>query len=450
MCVMVSPVARLWVARDRQCDSIGRIMNITRTIRTPALLIAVVALLLAGLTLPAQAAVRTGAVKGVVTLDGKPVKGLKVELHWMGNDSFGAKLGVDTTDSKGAYSFPKLPGKDENDPDFSRKAVIITDPFERIVATSRKFRDRPGKTVTRNVSVKKAASISGVLTRGDGRATARLRTNVFGPDVEIDPDYDSDFVYDTTVPVAKDGSFRVGGLPAGDYSLEFLDEGKTYFSQCYDNLPTATTECNSGFNNTGKAIATKITVSAGQDIALNPQTLSMQGRRITGTVTDTSGRPIRNARVSTVADDPQKRLATVTSKSGAFTVGPVTDGSYRLVVSSEYPWAQPPNTVYNANGQDVTGVQIKLKSRANIKAKLTPGRGTAKVAVDITRSATGKKPGGRVTIRWGTVTKTVDVVKGKATVRLSGLPKGQRTITVSYAGTSSTAATVKTFRTIVK
>jgi hypothetical protein len=319
------------------------------------------------------------------------------------------------------------------------------------VATSRKFRDRPGKTVTRNVSVKKAASISGVLTRGDGRATARLRTNVFGPDVEIDPDYDSDFVYDTTVPVAKDGSFRVRGLPAGDYSLEFLDEGKTYFSQCYDNLPAATTECNSTFNNTGKAIATKITVRAGQNITLNPQTLLTQGRRITGTVTDTSGRPIRNARVSTAVKDPQKRLTSDTSKSGAFTLGPATDGSYRLVVSSEYPWApQPPNTVYNANGQDVTGVQIKLKSRANIKAKLTPGMGTAKVAVDITRSATGKKPSGTVTIRWGTVTKTVNLVKGKATVTLSGLPKGKRTITVSYAGTSSTAATAKTFRTTVK
>lgn len=426
-------------------------MNTTRTIRTPALLIAVVALLLAGLTLPAQAAVRTGAVKGVVTLDGKPVKGLKVELQWMGNDTFGAKLGVDTTNSKGAYSFPKLPGTDENDPDFSRKAVIITDPSGRIVATSRKFRDRPGKTVTRNVSVQKAASISGVLTRGDGRATTRLRTTVVGPDVVIDPDYDSDFVYDTTIPVAKDGSFRVGGLPAGDYYLEFLDEGKTYFSQCYDNLPTATTECRGGLNNTGKAIATKITVSAGQNIALNPQTLSMHGRRITGTVTDTSGRPIRNARVSTVAGDPQKRLTTDTSTSGAFTVGPATDGSYRLVVSSEYPWApQSPSTVYNANGQDVTGVQIKLKSRANIKAKLTPGGGTAKVAVDITRSATGKKPSGKVTIRWGTVTKTVNLVKGKATATLSGLPKGKRTLTVSYAGTSSTAATTKTFQTTVK
>ena len=425
-------------------------MNITRTIRTPALLIAVVALLLAGLTLPAQAAVKTGAVKGVVTLDGTPVKSLKVELYRLGNDGLGKRLGVNTTNSKGAYSFSKFPRSDDEPAGSLVNAVVITDPSGRIVATSRKFRDRPGKTTIRNVSVKAAASITGVVARGDGRATAKLRTLVSGPPVDILPNYDTELVYDTTVPVAKDGSFKLGGLPAGDYYLEFLDEGKTYFSQCYDNLPTATTDCNPA-PTTGKSSAATITVRAGQNIALNPQTLSTQGRRITGTVTDTSGRPIRNARVLTVPGNPQTRLPAFTSKSGTFTVGPVTDGSYRLKVDPSGPWAPlSPNTEYNANGQDVTGVQIKLKSRANIKAKLTPGKGTAKVAVDITRSATGKKPSGKVTIRWGTVTKTVNLVKGKATATLSGLPKGQRTLTVSYAGTSSTAAITKTFRTTVK
>ncbi|MET0929495.1 MAG: carboxypeptidase regulatory-like domain-containing protein [Aeromicrobium sp.] len=426
-------------------------MNITRTIRTPALLLAVVGMLLAGLTLPAQAAAKTGAVKGVVTLDGKPVKGLKVELYWIGADSFsGPRLGVDTTNSKGAYSFSKLPTKDK-DSDLQIKAVVITDPSGRIVATSRKFRDRAGKTVTRNVSVKKAASITGAVTRGDGRATAKLRTLVFGPDVEIDPDYDSEMVYDTTVPVAKNGSFKLRGLPAGDYYLQFLDEGKTYFSQCYDNLPAATNECDGTFNTEGKPSGTKITVRAGQNIALNSQSLSTKGRRISGTVTDTSGRPIRDASVSTVSDDPQKRLATESSKSGAFTVGPATNGSYRLEVRPGNLWApQSPRTVFNANGQDVTGVQIKLKSRAHIEAKVTPGKGTAKFSIDITRTATGSKPSGKVTVRWGQITKNVNLVKGKATAKLSGLPRGTRTITVSYAGTSSTAATPKKFRTAVK
>jgi len=417
-------------------------MNISRTIRTPALLIAVVALLLAGLTLPAQAATRTGAVKGVVTLDGKPVKGVKVELRWMGADSFsGPSLGVDTTNSKGAYSFSKFPIEDKNDEDLGGKAVIVTDPSGRIVATSRKFSDRAGKTSTRNVSVKRAASITGVVKRSDGRATTRLRTEVSGPDVYLDQKYSFGEVYDTSVPIAKDGSFTLKGLPAGDYDLQFVDDGKTYFDQCYDNLPRTTSRCG----------GTSISVTAGQNVTLNPQTLTTTGRRISGTVTDTSGRPIRNARVRTVKQDQQRRLGAQTSRSGAYTLGPATDGTYRLEVDASKLWAaSSPSTVYDVTGQDVSGIQIKLKSRAHIDARLTPGRGTATVAVDIFRTATRSKPSGSVTIRWGTVSRTTDVTKGRATVKLSGLPKGSRTITVSYSGTSSTAATTKTFRTVVK
>jgi uncharacterized GH25 family protein len=417
-------------------------MNTTRIIRTPALLLGVIALLLAGLTLPAQAATKTSSVKGVVTLDGRPVKGVTVELRWIGADSFsGPSLGVDTTNSKGAYSFSKFPTEDKNDEDLGGKAVIVRDPAGRIVATSRRFSDRPGKTLTRNVSVKRAASITGVVKRGDGVATARLRTEVSGPDVQIDRGYDSDPVYDTNVSIAKDGSFTLKGLPAGGYDLQFLDDGKTYFPQCYDNLPKTTTACG----------GTTITVTAGQNVTLNPQTLTTKGRRISGTVTDTSGRPIRNARVRTVEQDQQKRLGADTSRSGAFTLGPATDGTYRLEVDPGRLWASSsPSTTYDVNGQDVSGIQIQVKSRAHIDARLTPGKGTATVAVDIFRTATRSKPSGKVTIRWGTVTRTANLVKGRATATLTGLPKGRRTITVAYAGTSSTAATTKTFRTTVK
>lgn len=428
-------------------------MNTAGTIRIMGLLVGVVALLVAGLTLPAQAATKTGAVKGVVTVDGKPVKGVKIELYWAGNDTFdGPRLGVDMTDRKGAYSFLKVPVTNPTDPGTDGKAIVVKDPSGRIVNTSRKFNTKPGKTVTRNAAVKKAGSITGVVKRSDGVATSRLRADVFGPDVEIDPTYDSDLAYDTSLKVAEDGSFKLKGLPSGDYYLQFADEDKTYFSQCYDNVPvTSTQSCDGDQTGTDLSDPTKITVTTGQNLTLNPQTLSTKGRRISGTVTDTSGHPIRQARVRAVWDGEHKRLTADTSKTGTFTVGPVPDGSYRLEVVPRQPWApQPASTVYDVNGLDVSGLQIKLKSMASIKASLSPGKGTAKVAVDVTRSATGKKPNGKVTIRWGTVTKTARLVKGKATVRLSGLAKGKRTITVSYAGTSSTAATAKTFRTVVK
>jgi hypothetical protein len=429
-------------------------MNIARTLRTPTLLLAVIALLLAGLMLPAQAAAETGSVKGVVTLDGKPLKGVKVELFWTGGDGYtGPRVGVDTTNSKGAYSFKKVPIKNKKDTDANGKTILIKDPSHRIVNTSRTLRDRAGKTVTRNASVTKAASITGVVRRGDGVATSQLRTDVDGPFVLIDRhrELSEDIVYDTSVKVAKDGTFALRGLPAGDYYLEFVDQGKTYFPQCYDSLPaTSDRTCDADQSAAAVPPATKITVVPGQDVTLNPQTLTTKGRRISGTVTDTSGRPIKHVRIR-AADAQGKRLTTDTSKSGAFTVGPLTDGSYRLQVVPREPWAAPPADLqYDVNGADVSAGQIKLKSLASIKASLTSGKGTAKVAVAVTRSASGKKASGTVTIRWGTIAKTVTLVKGKATAKLSRLPKGKRTITVSYAGTSSTAPTARTFKTTVK
>lgn len=421
-------------------------MIFTRNRRMPALLLGVIALVLAGLTLPAQAATNQGAVKGVVTLDGKPLKGVKIELYWVGADTFsGSRLGVDTTDSKGRYSFSRFPVTDKDDSDLSGKAVVVRDPAGRIVATSRKFRDRTGRTVTRNVTAKRAASITGVVKRGDGLSTARLRTQVFGPDVQIDPDYDSDAVYDTDVKVAKNGTFKLTGLPAGDYYLQFDDDGRTYFSQCYDNLPVATTECNGTFNTTGKPSATKITVKAGQNLALKPQTMSTKGSRISGSVTDTSGRPIEDVRVR-AARAGQPRVSTDTSRSGTFRFGPATDGTYQVQVVPKSPWAAPAlSPSFVVNGQDVKRPAVMLKSLARIAAKVTPGTGTAKVAVDVTRTATGGKPSGTVTIGSGAVAKTVRVVKGKATAKLSRLPRGTRTITVSYSGTRSTAARTTTF-----
>jgi hypothetical protein len=434
-----------------QADVIERTMAVTRSIRTPALLLAVLALVVAGLVLPAQAASSKGAVKGVVTLDGKPVKGVRVELYWIGADTFsGPRLGVDTTNSKGAYSFSGFPVTDRNDSDLSGKAVVVKDPAGRIVSTSRELRDRAGRTVTRNVSVKRAGSITGVVRRGDGVATARLRTQVFGPDVQIDPDYDSDVVYDTDVDVARDGTFTLRGLPAGDYYLQFVDEGRTYFSQCYDNLPVTAAECDGTFNTSGRPSATPIPVTAGQDVVLNPQTMSTRGRRISGTVTDTSGRPVRDVRVRATVDG-RPRPAAETTRSGAFTLGPLTNGSYRLEAVPGSPWApQADDTVRVVDFQDVTGVRIEVKSLARVRTSVTPGRGTATVAVDVTRLASGGKPSGRVTIRWGTTSRTVGVVKGRAKATLSGLPRGRRTITVAYAGTSSTAARTTTVRTLVK
>lgn len=406
-------------------------------LRTSAVLTLLVALLTLGLVAPGSAASSKGAVKGVVTLDGKPLKGVRIELHFTGDDGYWNKtIAVDTTNNKGAYSFRFA----TDDPEFDWHTILVKDPAGRIVNTSRRFRDRPGRTVTRNVAVKQGASISGSVARGDGRPTARLRVDVLGPFTSIDPDRDLPLAYDEDVMAATDGSFTLRGLPAGQYHLRFVDEGRTYFPQCYDNIAAVPDrDCEAGGG-------TPIQVGAGQDVTANPQVMSARGQRISGTVTDTSGRPVRRATV-TVAQAGGRTLGDESSKSGAFTIGPLTEGARRLLVEGPAPWASQSTDL---PAGDVSGLQVKLKSRARISAKLTPGTGTVKVGVEVTRSATGSKPSGTATIGWGAVTRTVRLVKGKGTVTLSGLPKGRRRITVAYSGTASTAAATKVFHATVR
>jgi hypothetical protein len=411
-------------------------------VRSSAVLAVLVALLTLGLVAPGSAASSKGAVKGVVKLDGAPVKGVRVELHLTGDDGFVNRvLAVDTTNSKGAYSFRFATA----DPEYDHHTVIVRDPAGRIVSTSRWFADRPGRTVTRNVGVQRAASISGSVTRGDGRPTARLRVEVFGPFDQLDPDRDTPLSYDESVPVATDGRFSVAGLPAGDYYLGFVDQGKTYFTQCYGAV-TGSRDCDGREDRAGSG-APAIRLTRGQHVDLAPQVMTSRGSRITGTVTDTSGHPIRNASVTAVRSDGTDTGRASSSARGSITIGPLLAGARRLSVQPPSPWA--PQSIDLASG-DVSGLQVKLKSRAKIAAKLTPGTGTVKVTVDVTRSATGSKPSGAATIRWGEVSKTVRLVKGKGTVKLSQLPKGKRQITVSYAGTASTAATTKVFHATVR
>ncbi|AWB93909.1 carboxypeptidase-like regulatory domain-containing protein [Aeromicrobium chenweiae] len=428
-----------------------------RLARTSAFLTVLVALLTLGLVAPGSAASSTGAVKGVMTLDGKPVKGLRVELHLTGDDGFENKtLDVDTTNSKGAYSFRFA----TDDPEYTWHTIIIKDPSGRIVNTSRRFKDRPGRTVTRNATLKRAGSITGSVRRGDGLPTGRLRVNVFGPFDKLDPDRDLPLSYPESVKAATDGTFTLKGLPAGTFYLGFVDESRTYFPQCYDNIPGTNYErdCD-GTNGPAGSGGTTIRVTAGQRVSLEPQVMSTKGRRVSGTVTDTSGRPVHHADVTAYGDGTNTTSGDGSSSTGAFTIGPLRDGRYRLRVDAPSPWAsqwfdrrdtRTSATAIDIASGDVSGIRVKLKSRARISAKLTPRTGALKIAVDVTRSATGSKPSGQATIRWGTVSKTVTLVKGKGAVKLSGLPKGKRRITISYTGTSSTAAATKVFHGTVR
>jgi hypothetical protein len=426
-------------------------------VRTSALLTLLVALLTLGLSAPGSAATKTGAVKGVVSLDGKPLKGLQIELYWTGDDGFeGKRIAVDTTDSKGAYSFTFSETNPVDPSDEFGHTIIIRDPSYRIVATSRTFTDRPGKTVTRNATVKAAGSITGSIKRGDGKPTNRLQVSAFGPSDYLNPYAESILTYEDNLVAAADGSFALRGLPAGDYYLQFVDQNKTYFSQCYDNIPAAGINCDGTDDSTTKS--TKITVGTGQTVTLKPQVLSTRGKTISGTVTNTSGNPIRYARVGAVEDEGDGAGDATANSTGSFVIGPLPDGHYRLEAGQlNYvtQWfdgkaTQADATVVDVTAGAVSGVHIKLKSRASMKVHLTPGAGSVTGTFDVTRLATGGKGSGTVKISWGAISKTVALVKGHGTAKLSGLPRGTRTITVTYSGSPSTASNTKILHAVVR
>ena len=429
-------------------------MTTHQHIRTAVAFLAMVALtflalIASGLALPAQAAA-TGAVTGVVSLDGKPVKGLRVQLQQSTDDGdVYDPIAADTTDSKGRYSFSSFPVGDSY-----RYNVLVTDASYKVVKARRAFEDHSGQ-MTRNVTVKKAATLVGKVTRQDGVAPTQTRVHLDGPDDEIGTPDTTILSYADTLKPAADGTFTARGLPAGTYGISFTDTSKTYLGQCYDNVLPADPGEQCYPDETPGATLTKI--AGGATRTLKAQVLSHEANHITGTVTDTSGHPVPGVRIQAVPDGEDFGLEQAFSQPGTgnFKIAWFNDGRYRLLVEpTTGPWArqwfdgrttQAGATTFDIAGTDATGVHVTLKSRATVKATLTPGTGTARVAVDVTREATGGKPSGTVTVRWGSISRTVSLVDGKGTATLTGLPKGKRQITVTYSGTATTAAATQLF-----
>jgi len=440
-------------------------MQSRRTSRTAlAVVIAVLGLLLAGLVTPATAAPAVGGLKGTVTIGGAPVGFAKVQVYRFvsegGEYSKPVRLKTDNTDSRGRYSFTGLAVRASY-----HYSILVTDRTGRSVKTFRGVTPRSGRTITKNVHLKAAAVLTGTVTRADGGSPADLTVAV---DIEKDEYGGSD--YDVFYPegrtsVRADGTFTLNGLPAGVYERVVVSGGP-YAEQCLDVVAGSLADCAS--NDPASSARQSVQLASGETRALPTVTttkLAPPLSTVTGTVTDTSGKALKGIQV-TVRPLPggagAGADAVLTRSSGRFTVPKVTPGTY--VVRFDDPgttWAKQylgggvnqwtSQLVQVADGQPIRLAATKLKSNSTARFATKAGQGSAKVAVQIKRTASGSAPSGRFYLSYENNTSTsVAVVDGRASVTLAGLPKGIRKLRATYSGTSSTAGFEKTVTVTVK
>lgn len=387
-----------------------------------------------------------GTVKGVVTLAGVPLDGAKVTLVRRDGDSGDAfeRYKTATTDSAGRYSLTRPRGSDTT---WWYDHVVVSDPKGRAVTDYRQFMGNRSRTVTRNVSLKRAASITGNVTRADGASPTSIRAVIVdGPDNGIIENLWMSR-YDADRGVNASGTYRFSGLPVGTYTVRYKDTKKTYRDEDYDQVVTGE--------------ATKVTVTGGATTTLNDQQLDHLRAHVGGAVTDTSGNPLKKLIVTAV---PMGRSAVpevaTTWSTGGYRVDAQSLGNVQLRFSDpsdvwETRWYNSASrsgarVFALAEGTSIKGLTVKLKSKAKLRVKSKPGKHRVTFTVDVTRRATGSRPSGKITISRKDVSRTVTLKKGVAKVTLTGLPAGRRMFYIDYQGTSSTADAHKTVKAKVR
>lgn len=281
----------------------ARLARLTWT--TVAAICAMVVLVAGGTTAAiatTSASSTTGNITGTISdPSGYPLSGVTVRL-WDNGPDEGSLVATTTTDSAGRYRFSNV--ATDGDDAYRFEAEDLSG--AHIYTYSGTFVVPADKTTTYNKTMKLAGFIQGKVSTKDGTAAAVPARNVV---VEADG---SDVALD--VKVSAKGYFRLGGLPTGTYRVRFKDSAGKFTTTCYNNVRTI---------NGGRCPGmTTVAVTAGKTTTLKPQVLSHRLGQLSGTVTDTSGTPLKGMAVEVRRASDDAILRELTTKAdGSWAAG---------------------------------------------------------------------------------------------------------------------------------
>ncbi|BCW49595.1 hypothetical protein StoSoilB13_19370 [Arthrobacter sp. StoSoilB13] len=213
-----------------------------------------------------------------------------------------------------------------------------------------------------NATLVKSATISGKVTAPAGVDLANARVDAYKSD---DPGWS--VAYAT---VGSDGTFKITGLPAGSYKLNFTGYNTGALEQWHSNAASFAT-------------ATVVTLTTGQDLVGINATL-VKGATISGKVTAPVGVNLTNALAElyrTDSKDYSVGWADI-GPDGSYRFSGLTAGSYKVKFTGTETGAldqwhsnaasfESATALALTTGQDLTGINATLVKGATISGKIT-------------------------------------------------------------------------------
>ena len=221
-----------------------------------------------------------------------------------------------------------------------------------------------------DASLRPAASIAGVVTDSSGAPLQGVYVYAWRAG------------YQYSANTAENGSYRIAGLPAGDYTVQVQDWSYTYVGEWFDDVAD-------------QASATAIELAAGEAVAGVDASLATAGS-IAGVVTDSAGAPLESIYVYAVPGYG----GAYTAADGSYRIAGLAAGSYQVRFNGSSAYAgewfddvadQGSATgVVVAAGEVVSGVDASLVTAGSISGVVTDSAGAPLESIYVYRTPNGQ------------------------------------------------------------